>query len=105
MKLGLPRENIWVTDLAGVVYLGRTELMDPDKAGFAQATDLRSLSDVIAGADVFLGLSAGGVMKPAMVATMAARPMIFALANPTPEITPEEVKAGPRRRHHGDRPH
>ena len=93
MKLGLPRENIWVTDLAGVVYLGRTELMDPDKAGFAQATDLRSLSDVIAGADVFLGLSAGGVMKPAMVATMAARPMIFALANPTPEITPEEVKA------------
>ena len=93
MKLGLPRENIWVTDLAGVVYLGRTELMDPDKAGFAQATDLRSLSDVIAGADVFLGLSAGGVMKPAMVAKMAARPMIFALANPTPEITPEEVKA------------
>ncbi len=93
MKLGLPRENIWVTDLAGVVYQGRTELMDPDKAGFAQATDLRSLSDVIAGADVFLGLSAGGVMKPAMVAKMAARPMIFALANPTPEITPEEVKA------------
>jgi malate dehydrogenase (oxaloacetate-decarboxylating)(NADP+) len=93
MKLGLPRENIWVTDLAGLVYLGRTELMDPDKAGFAQASDLRSLSDVIAGADVFLGLSAGGVMKPAMVAKMAARPMIFALANPTPEITPEEVKA------------
>ncbi|MCV2370313.1 NADP-dependent malic enzyme [Roseateles oligotrophus] len=93
VKLGLPKENIWVTDLAGVVYEGRVELMDPDKAGFAQKTDLRSLSDVIAGADIFLGLSAGGVMKPEMVAKMAERPMIFALANPTPEITPEAVKA------------
>ncbi|MEH0168270.1 NADP-dependent malic enzyme [Paucibacter sp. JuS9] len=93
VKLGLPRENIWVTDLAGVVYEGRTELMDPDKAQFCQKTDARSLRDVIQGADVFLGLSAGGVLKADMVATMAARPMIFALANPTPEILPEEVKA------------
>jgi len=93
VKLGLPRENIWVTDLAGLVYQGRTELMDPDKAQFAQATEQRSLSEAIAGADIFLGLSAGGVLKPAMVAKMAERPMIFALANPTPEILPEEVKA------------
>ncbi len=93
MKLGLPRENIWVTDLAGVVYEGRTELMDPDKAVFAQKTELRSLGQVIEGADVFLGLSAGGVLKPEMVAKMAERPLIFALANPTPEILPEEVAA------------
>ncbi|MBA4215981.1 MAG: NADP-dependent malic enzyme [Roseateles sp.] len=93
VKLGLPKENIWVTDLAGVVYEGRTELMDPDKAEYAQKTDARSLREVIAGADVFLGLSAGGVLKADMVATMAARPLIFALANPTPEILPEEVKA------------
>ena len=93
LKLGLPRENIWVTDLAGVVYEGRTELMDPDKAQFAQKTEQRSLREVIAGADVFLGLSAGGVLKADMVASMAERPLIFALANPTPEILPEEVQA------------
>jgi malate dehydrogenase (oxaloacetate-decarboxylating)(NADP+) len=93
VKLGVPRENIWVTDLAGVVWQGRTELMDPDKAGFAQATAQRTLAEVIAGADVFLGLSAAGVLKPAMVKTMAAQPIIFALANPTPEILPEEVRA------------
>ncbi|MGM9482748.1 NADP-dependent malic enzyme [Roseateles sp. NT4] len=93
LKLGLPRENIFVTDLAGVVYEGRTELMDPDKAEFAQKTDKRSLREVIAGADVFLGLSAGGVLKSDMVATMADKPLIFALANPTPEILPEEVQA------------
>ncbi len=93
VKLGLPKENIWVTDLAGVVYEGRTELMDPDKAEYAQKTELRSLREVIQGADVFLGLSAGGVLKADMVATMAAQPLIFALANPTPEILPEEVKA------------
>ena len=93
VKLGLPRENIWVTDLAGVVYEGRTELMDPDKAVFAQKTDQRTLAEAIAGADVFLGLSAGGVLKQDMVAKMAARPLIFALANPNPEILPEEVKA------------
>ncbi len=93
VKLGIPRENIWVTDLAGVVYQGRTELMDEDKAQFAQATEQRSLGQVIEGADVFLGLSAGGVLKKDMVARMAPRPLVFALANPTPEIMPEDVKA------------
>jgi malate dehydrogenase (oxaloacetate-decarboxylating)(NADP+) len=93
VKLGIPRENIFVTDLAGVVYEGRTELMDDDKAFFAQKTDARTLRDIIAGADVFLGLSAGGVLKQDMVQSMAAKPLIFALANPTPEILPEEVKA------------
>ncbi len=92
VKLGIPRENIWVTDLAGVVYEGRTELMDEDKIVFAQKTDQRTLSEVIAGADVFLGLSAGGVLKKDMVAKMAAKPLIFALANPNPEIAPEDVK-------------
>ncbi|MBA4111042.1 MAG: NADP-dependent malic enzyme [Leptothrix sp. (in: Bacteria)] len=93
VKLGLPRENIWVTDLAGVVYEGRVELMDPDKAFFAQKTNLRTLSQVIEGADLFLGLSAGGVLKADMVARMAPKPIIFALANPNPEILPEDVKA------------
>jgi len=93
VKLGIPRENIWVTDLAGVVYEGRTELMDEDKIQFVQKTDQRTLSQVIAGADVFLGLSAGGVLKPDMVKTMAKSPLIFALANPNPEIDPEDVKA------------
>ena len=93
VKLGIPRENIYVTDLAGVVYEGRTELMDEDKIVFAQKTDARTLGEIIEGADVFLGLSAGGVLKPEMVKKMAARPLIFALANPTPEILPEEVKA------------
>ncbi|MDE2414518.1 MAG: NADP-dependent malic enzyme [Comamonadaceae bacterium] len=93
VKLGLPRENIWVTDLAGLVYQGRTELMDEDKALFAQDTAQRTLSEAIAGADVFLGLSAGGVLKKDMVAKMAPRPLIFALANPNPEIAPEDVKA------------
>jgi malate dehydrogenase (oxaloacetate-decarboxylating)(NADP+) len=93
VKLGVPRKNIFVTDLAGVVYEGRTELMDADKIEFAQKTDARTLREVIAGADVFLGLSAGGVLKPDMVQSMAPRPLIFALANPTPEILPEEVKA------------
>ena len=93
VKLGIPRENIWVTDLAGVVYEGRTELMDEDKIQFVQKTDQRTLAQVIAGADVFLGLSAGGVLKPDMVKTMAKSPLIFALANPNPEIDPEDVKA------------
>ena len=91
VKLGMPRKNIWVTDLAGVVYEGRTELMDEDKIQFVQKTDARTLGEVIEGADVFLGLSAGGVLKPAMVKKMASRPLIMALANPTPEILPEEV--------------
>ena len=93
VKLGIPRENIFVTDLAGVVYAGRIELMDEDKIVFAQKTSARTLREVMVGADIFLGLSAGGVLKPDMVASMAAKPLIFALANPTPEILPEEVKA------------
>ncbi len=93
VELGLPRENIWVTDIEGVVYQGRKALMDDDKARFAQATSLRKLGDVIEGADIFLGLSAAGVLKPEMVKKMAKRPLILALANPTPEIMPEQVKA------------
>ncbi|MBK6360130.1 MAG: NADP-dependent malic enzyme [Comamonadaceae bacterium] len=93
VKLGIPREAIWVTDLAGVVYEGRTELMDEDKIQFAQKTEARTLAEVIQGADVFLGLSAGGVLKQDMVRGMAERPLIFALANPTPEIMPDLVKA------------
>ncbi|WP_312259774.1 NADP-dependent malic enzyme [Limnohabitans sp.] len=93
VKLGIPRENIWVTDLAGVVYEGRTELMDEDKIQFVQKTEHRTLAQVIDGADVFLGLSAGGVLKQDMVKSMAAKPLIFALANPNPEIDPEDVKA------------
>ncbi|MBX9943437.1 MAG: NADP-dependent malic enzyme [Reyranella sp.] len=92
-KLGLPRENMWVTDIAGVVWKGRNELMDPWKERYARDTPARVLGDVIADADIFLGLSAGGVLKRDMVAKMAARPLIFALANPTPEIMPEEVTA------------
>ena len=93
VKLGIPRENIWVTDLAGLVYEGRVELMDDDKAVFAQRTSERTLREAIVGADIFLGLSAGGVLKADMVKSMAAKPLIFALANPTPEILPEEVHA------------
>ncbi|MEY3293996.1 MAG: hypothetical protein RLZZ451_44, partial [Pseudomonadota bacterium] len=92
VKLGVPRANIWVTDLAGVVYQGRTELMDEDKAQFAQPTEHRKLVDVLPGADIFLGLSAAGVLKPEMLAHMAPNPLIFALANPTPEIAPELAK-------------
>jgi malate dehydrogenase (oxaloacetate-decarboxylating)(NADP+) len=92
VKLGIPRENIFVTDLAGVVYEGRTELMDEDKIQFAQKTSARTLGEIIEGADIFLGLSAGGVLKKDMVKKMAANPIIFALANPNPEITPEDVK-------------
>jgi len=92
LDLGMKLENITVTDLAGVVYKGRKELMDPDKERFARETDARKLADVMAGADVFLGLSAGGVLKQEMVKQMAAKPLILALANPTPEILPELVK-------------
>jgi len=88
-KMGLPLANITVTDLNGVVYKGRRELMDPDKERYAKDTRARTLDEVIAGADVFLGLSAGGVLKPAMVKKMAERPLILALANPEPEILPE----------------
>jgi malate dehydrogenase (oxaloacetate-decarboxylating)(NADP+) len=93
VKLGLPRENIYVTDIAGVVYEGRKELMDEDKIQFAQKTDARTLGEIIEGADIFLGLSAGGVLKQDMVKRMTANPLIMALANPNPEIMPEDVKA------------
>jgi malate dehydrogenase (oxaloacetate-decarboxylating)(NADP+) len=92
VDLGFPIKNITVTDLAGVVYKGRTELMDPDKERFAQDTKARTLAEVIPGADIFLGLSAGGVLKPEMVKAMAPKPLVMALANPTPEILPEEVR-------------
>ena len=92
LDLGLSREQIWVTDIEGVVFEGRTVLMDEEKARFAQRTEARTLAEVIDGADVFLGLSAGGVLKPEMVARMAPRPLILALANPTPEILPEQVR-------------
>jgi malate dehydrogenase (oxaloacetate-decarboxylating)(NADP+) len=93
IELGLKIENIIVTDIVGVVYEGRTELMDPRKARYAQKTNARTLAEVMPGADIFLGLSAPRVLKPAMVKQMADQPLIFALANPTPEILPEEAKA------------
>ncbi|HEY9549150.1 MAG TPA: phosphate acyltransferase, partial [Kiloniellaceae bacterium] len=93
VSLGIRRENIWVTDIVGVVYEGRSELMDRWKARYAQPTDKRKLAEVIEGADVFLGLSAPGVLKPAMVKAMGERPIIMALANPVPEIMPEDAKA------------
>lgn len=92
VDLGIPRKNIWVTDLAGVAYKGRKELMDPEKEPFCQETELRTLDQAIEGADIFLGLSAGGVLKQDMVKKMAPKPLVYALANPTPEILPEEVK-------------
>jgi malate dehydrogenase (oxaloacetate-decarboxylating)(NADP+) len=93
VSLGLKMENITVTDIAGVVYKGRKEEMDDEKARYAIDTQARKLADVIAGADAFLGLSAGKVLKPEMVKLMAERPLILALANPEPEILPELVKA------------
>ena len=93
VQLGMKRENITVTDLAGVVYKGRKELMDPLKETYARDTKARTLAEVIADADIFLGLSAPDVLKPAMVKAMAARPVIMALANPTPEIMPEAARA------------
>ena len=93
ISLGVRMENTIVTDIEGVVYKGRVELMDDNKARYAVETTARTLAEVIVGADVFLGLSAGGVLKPEMVAQMASHPLIFALANPTPEITPELAKA------------
>ncbi len=93
LKMGLPLANITVTDIKGVVYKGRREEMDPDKERYARDTKARTLDEVIAGADVFLGLSAGGVLKPSMVKKMAERPLILALANPDPEILPELATA------------
>ena len=92
-RLGLPRENMWVTDIKGVVWQGRNELMDPWKERYARDTSARTLGEVIGEADIFLGLSAAGVLKKEMVARMAAKPLILALANPDPEIMPEEVAA------------
>jgi malate dehydrogenase (oxaloacetate-decarboxylating)(NADP+) len=93
VDMGMPRSNIVVTDIKGVVYKGRREEMDPEKERFAVDTKARTLAEVIEGADIFLGLSAGGVLKPEMVRRMAVRPLILALANPEPEILPEAAKA------------
>ena len=93
VSLGLQLENILITDAKGVVYQGRSEGMDPIKARYASPTSARTLGDIVEGADVFLGLSAGGVLKPDMVKRMARDPLILALANPAPEIAPEEAKA------------
>jgi len=87
VSLGAKRENIVVCDIEGVVYRGREKLMDRWKAVYARETSARTLADVIPGADIFLGLSAGGVLKPAMVERMASDPLVMALANPTPEMT------------------
>ncbi|MGL4395065.1 MAG: malic enzyme-like NAD(P)-binding protein, partial [Hyphomicrobium sp.] len=93
MKVGLKRENIFVSDIEGVVYEGRTKLMDPYKAPFAQKTKARVLADIMKDADIFLGLSAAGIVSRDMVASMAPKPLIFAMANPDPEIKPEDVQA------------
>ncbi len=93
VALGMTRENIWVSDIHGVVYEGRAEEMDDNKKRYAQKTNHRGLTDIIENADVFLGLSAGGVLKPDMVKKMAPRPIIMALANPHPEILPEQVRS------------
>ena len=92
VSLGLNRGNIFVTDSKGVVYKGRKEAMDPDKERYAQDTRARTLDEIIGGADIFLGLSAGGVLTPAMVQKMADKPIILAMANPEPEIRPELAK-------------
>ena len=92
LKLGVKRENVWLCDIHGLVYEGREIDMNPQKAAYAQVSDKRSLSEVIDGADMFLGLSGPGVLKPEMVARMATNPIIFALANPTPEILPDQVR-------------
>jgi malate dehydrogenase (oxaloacetate-decarboxylating)(NADP+) len=93
LKMGLPKKNIFATDLAGVVYEGRKELMDEDKLPFAQKTSARTLAEVLEGADIFLGLSASGVLKPEMIKGMAKDPLILALANPNPEIMPELARS------------
>jgi malate dehydrogenase (oxaloacetate-decarboxylating)(NADP+) len=93
VALGVRRENVWVSDIKGVVYAGRTEEMDEHKARYAQATSARTLPEILPGADVFLGLSAARVLKPEWLPSMAARPLIFALANPEPEIMPDLAKA------------
>jgi malate dehydrogenase (oxaloacetate-decarboxylating)(NADP+) len=91
--LGVRRENVWVTDSKGVIYKGRAQGMDPQKERYAQATEARTLADIMPGTDVFLGVSMAGVLKPEMVQAMEERPLILALANPEPEIRPEAAKA------------
>ena len=93
LKLGVKRDNVWLCDIEGLVYKGRTSEMTDQKAEYAQASDLRTLDEVIDGADMFLGLSGAGVLKPEMVAKMSDQPIIFALANPNPEIDPEAARA------------
>ena len=93
VKLGVKRENVWLCDLDGLVYKGRTAQMTPQKEAFAQGSSAATLAEVIEGADLFLGLSGPGVLTPAMVAKMASAPIVFALANPTPEITPDDVRS------------
>ena len=93
LKLGIKRENVWLCDLEGLVYHGRTAQMTPQKAEYAQGNKPASLQEVIKGADLFLGLSGPGVLTPEMVADMAPRPIVFALANPTPEILPDQVRS------------
>ena len=93
VSLGLKAENIWVSDIEGVVYRGRKEEMDPNKARYARKTSARTLAEIMPDADVFLGLSAGGVLKAEMVAQMAGKPLILALANPEPEILPDVAKS------------
>ncbi|MCQ0971676.1 NADP-dependent malic enzyme [Paracoccus sp. TK19116] len=93
IKLGAKRENIWLCDIHGLVYEGRTEDMNPQKAEFAQNSDARSLGEVVDGADLFLGLSGAGVLTPEMVSRMASQPILFALANPIPEILPEDARS------------
>ena len=92
VNLGLRKENAFVTDSKGVVYKGRTASMDDNKARYAQATEARTLADIMPGSDIFLGLSMGGVLKPEMVKGMADKPLILAMANPEPEIRPELAK-------------
>jgi malate dehydrogenase (oxaloacetate-decarboxylating)(NADP+) len=102
--LGIPVENIWVTDIKGLVYEGRVEDMDEIKGRYAKSTDARTLGEVIAGADVFLGLSAGGVLKQEMVARMAPSPLIMASGQSQSGNRPEDVQSGAQRCDHRHRP-
>ena len=103
VRLGVKRENITLCDTKGVVYKGRTAGMNPYKERFAKETDLRTLSEAMQGADVFVGCSVKGAVNAEMIRSMAARPIVFAMANPDPEITLRRSESEPRRRHHGHR--
>src|SRR5205085_10605509 len=93
VRLGVAREHIWMGDVKGLIYEGRTEDMDPYKGRFAQRTTQRTVREALAGADVFVGLSVAGAVKAEWIATMSPDPIVFALANPTPEILPDDVSA------------